>query len=140
MSYTILYIEDESAIIELVELVVKHSEIILVAAFSAAHGLKIIRETKPDLVMLDVMIPDRSGWSVYAEVRADSALANIPIIMLTGQMHRYRVKKEFEKSIIDAYITKPFDVSAIRDEIEKMLKYSFWSKPPERPRKRGAVI
>ena len=129
MSYTILYVEDESAIIELVELVVKHPDITLFSAFSAEHGLKLIRDKKPDLVILDVMMPDRSGWSVYAELRDDANLGNLPIIMLTGQMHLYKVKKDFEKSTVDAYITKPFDVSAIRTEIEKMLRIPFWSKP-----------
>jgi DNA-binding response OmpR family regulator len=138
MSYMILYVEDESAIIELVELVVKHSDITLFSAFSADHGLKLIREKKPDLVILDVMMPDRSGWSVYAELRADANLSKVPIIMLTGQMHRYKVKKDFEKSTIDAYITKPFDVSAIRTEIEKMLGVTFWSTPlPAAPKSKA---
>jgi hypothetical protein len=54
----------------------------------------------------------------------------MPIIMLTGQLHRYRVMKDFESSLIDAYITKPFDVSTVRGEIEKMLGVPLWSKKP----------
>ena len=127
MPYLILYVEDESAIVELVQIIVRHVEIELVSTFSASQGLKLARERRPDLMMLDVMIPDRSGWSVFEEVRGDPQLLSTPIIMLTGQMHRYRVKKEFESSPIDAYITKPFDVLTVRLEIEKMLAVAFWT-------------
>lgn len=140
MPYTILYIEDESAIIELLHIVVQHPDVRLVSAFSAAEGLRIARAGKLDLILLDVMIPDRNGWSVYSEIRADAALKTIPVIMLTGQMHRYWIKKEFEKSPIDAYITKPFDVSAVRTEIETMLNTPFWSAQAPAIRQRETLL
>jgi DNA-binding response OmpR family regulator len=77
-------------------------------------------------------MPDRSGWSIYNEVRSNPALKDTPIIMLTGQLHRYRIMKEFSHSSIDAYITKPFDVNTVRLEIEKMLKVPLWSGSPEK--------
>jgi CheY-like chemotaxis protein len=127
MSYTILYVEDELAIIELVHDILEHQDISLISVSSGTEGIRIAREVKPDLMMLDVMMPDRSGWSVYNEVRSDPASKDIPIIMLTGQLHRYRIMKEFAQSKIDAYITKPFDVGAVRREIEKMLGVPLWS-------------
>jgi CheY-like chemotaxis protein len=127
MSYVILYVEDEPAIIELVHDILEHQDISLISVSSGAEGIQKAREVKPDLIMLDVMMPDRSGWSVYNEVRSDPASKDIPIIMLTGQLHRYRVMKEFAKSKIDAYITKPFDVGSVRCEIEKMLGVPLWS-------------
>jgi len=139
MPYLILYIEDESAIVELVKIIVQHTDIELIASYSAALGLRIARERIPDLIMLDVMIPDRSGWSVFHEIRGDKHLSATPIIMLTGQMHRYQIKKEFEKSKIDAYITKPFDVMSVRVEIEKMLGYEFWSRDTM-PKSRRKVL
>jgi response regulator RpfG family c-di-GMP phosphodiesterase len=60
-------------------------------------------------------------------VRSDPASKDIPIIMLTGQLHRYRIMKEFSKSQIDAYITKPFDVGSVRRQIERMLGVPLWS-------------
>ncbi|MBN1428176.1 MAG: response regulator [Anaerolineae bacterium] len=127
MSYTILYVEDEPAIIELVHDILEHKDIQLVSACSAAEGIQKARETKPHLMMLDVLMPDRSGWSIYNEVRSDPAFKDVPIIMLTGQLHRYRIMKEFSHSAIDAYITKPFDVNTVRQEIEKMLGVPIWS-------------
>ncbi len=127
MLYTILYIEDESAIVELVDLVLEHPDIRLLSAYSGAEGLVKAREIKPDLIILDVIMPGCSGWGIYEEIRADEALKGTPIIMLTAQLHRYRIMKEFATSAIDAYITKPFDVSVLRQEVEKMLDRLLWS-------------
>ncbi len=127
MPYTILYVEDETAIIELVHDILEHKDIHLISVSNGTEGIKKAHEVRPDLMMLDVMMPDRSGWSVYNEMRSDPAFKDIPIIMLTGQLHRYRIMKEFAKSKIDAYITKPFDVGTVRREIEKMLGVPLWS-------------
>lgn len=127
MPYTILYVEDESAIIQLVDDVLDHADIRLVSVSNGAEGAKKAHEIVPDLMILDVMIPDRSGWSIYSEIRSDALLRDMPIIMLTGQMHRYRIMKEFSQSPIDAYITKPFDASIVRLQIEKMLGVPLWS-------------
>ncbi|MGF1507011.1 MAG: response regulator [Chloroflexi bacterium] len=133
MSHIILYIEDENAIVELVQDVLRHPDIDLQFAFSAAEGLKKARTGHPDLILLDVMMPGRSGWSVWEELRGEDDFKHIPIIMLTGQLHRYRVMKEFAKSDIDAYITKPFDARVVRDEIQKMLAVTFWDARTGKP-------
>jgi len=138
MPYTILYVEDESAIIELVDIVLAHPNIKLLTAFSGEQGLELARKHKPDLILLDVMIPDRSGWSIYNEIRNDAELCERPIIMLTGQMHKYRIMKEFAASKIDAYITKPFDVGSVRVMVERMLGVRLWSSRPLAPQREGA--
>ena len=132
MSYTILYVEDETAIIELVHDILEHPDIKLVSVSTAQEGVETARELKPDLLLLDVLMPDRDGWSVYEEIRADEKVRDMPIIMLTGQLHRYRIMKEFARSPIDAYITKPFEVSTVRAEIEKMLGVPLWSRQGQR--------
>ena len=126
MSHTILYVEDETAIIELVQDVLDHPQITLLTATTGHEGMKIVQTQRPDLVLLDVMMPDTDGWKLYHQIRDDEQLARMPIIMLTGMLHRYRVMKEFAQSPIDAYITKPFDALAVRIEVQKMLKTPFW--------------
>jgi CheY-like chemotaxis protein len=130
MPYTILYIEDETAIIELAHDILEHPDVKLISTSEVEEGLVRLRELKPDLLLLDVLMPARDGWSIYNEVRENSEFRSLPIIMLTGQLHRYRVMKQFASSQIDAYITKPFDVSTVRNEIEKMLGVAIWSKKP----------
>jgi CheY-like chemotaxis protein len=129
MTYTIVYIEDESAIIELVDVVLAHPEIRIISVMNGQEGLKTTRKVKPDIVLLDVMMPDRNGWSIYDEIRHDDSLRNTPIVMLTGQIHKYRIKKEFDRSQIDAYVTKPFDVLTVRQAIEKVLGRNLWVIP-----------
>jgi CheY-like chemotaxis protein len=131
MTYTIVYIEDETAIIELVDVVLEHPEVKLISVLNGEEGLKTTREVKPDVVLLDVMMPDRSGWSIYSEIRNDTILQNTPIVMLTGQVHKYRIKKEFDRSTIDAYVTKPFDVMSVRRAIEKVLHKTLWETPTQ---------
>lgn len=135
MPHTILYIEDETAIIELVKDVLEHPDIRLLTAFNGAEGINKARALKPDLLIIDVLMPDRSGWSIHEEFRNDDDFKNTPIIMLTAQLHKYRIQKEFETSPIDAYITKPFDARAVREEIEKMLGVNLWADPAEAEKK-----
>ncbi len=128
MAYTILYVEDEFAIVELISEILEHPEVNFQMSLTAEGGLRKARAIRPDLIILDVLMPIRDGWSIYNEIRADEVLKQTPIIMLTGQMHRYYVVKQFEKSAIDAYITKPFNASTVRDEVEKMLGVTLWSR------------
>ncbi|NDJ54358.1 MAG: response regulator, partial [Chloroflexi bacterium] len=131
MPHTIVYIEDETAIIELIGDVLSHPKVKLVGVPNPAEGIKAVKKEKPDLILLDVMMPGTSGWDIYHALRADEAFKRTPIIMLTGQLHRYRVMKEFSHSPVDAYITKPFNASDVRTEIEKMLSLPLWSRPSE---------
>jgi CheY-like chemotaxis protein len=126
MVYTVLHIEDEPLIIELVRDVLAHPDVMLVTALTGREGLAKIRELKPDIVLLDIMMPDCDGWSIYREIRADEELGQTPIIMLTALTHRYRIQREFEKSLI----TKPFSARDIRTEIEKMLGVQLWPTTP----------
>lgn len=134
MAYTILYIEDEPLIIELVSDVLAHPDIELVVASTGREGLAKAREINPDLIILDVMMPDLDGWTIHREIRTDEALREIPIIMLTALVHHYRVRREFEQSPIDAYITKPFDARDVREEVEKMLGVTLWPTTPREKR------
>lgn len=127
MPHTILYVEDEPAIIDLVRDILRHPEVTLVAAGTVSEGMKLARAERPDLIILDLLMPGRDGWSLYNEVRVDPQLGQTPIIILTAVLHSYRVEKEFATSPIDAYITKPFEAGVLRRQIEQMLGVALWS-------------
>ncbi len=130
MTYTVLYIEDEPLIIELVKNVLVHPDVLLVPALTGRGGLAKARELKPDIILLDIMMPDYDGWDIYEEIRADEELGSTPVIMITALAHKYRIQHEFERSPIDAYITKPFSARDVRAEIEKMLGVTLWPSSP----------
>ena len=139
MPYTILYVEDEPAIIHLVKDILKHPDIRLIAASSADEGVAAARAHKPALLILDLLMPERDGWSAYEEIRADPELGKTPIIILTAVTRRYRIAQEFAASPIDAYITKPFEAGVLRREVEKMLGVSIWNPPSSASKPRDEV-
>jgi putative two-component system response regulator len=129
MPHTILYVEDDSATVELVRDVLYHRDIHFISAASADEGLELAYAEPVDLLLLDIMMPGEDGWTVYDRLRADEAYRDLPIILLTALLHKYRVVKKFETSPVDAYITKPFDAGTLRRTIEEMLAVRLWSEP-----------
>jgi CheY-like chemotaxis protein len=129
MPHTILYVEDDFATVDLVRDVLRHRDIRLISAASADEGLELVYAEPVDLLLLDIMMPGEDGWTVYDRLRADETYRDLPIILLTALLHKYRMAKEFETSPIDAYITKPFDAGTLRSTIEEMLAVRLWSEP-----------
>jgi CheY-like chemotaxis protein len=129
MPHTILYVEDDFATVDLVRDILRHRDIRIIAAASADEGLELAYAEPVDLLLLDIMMPGEDGWTVYDRLRADETYCDLPIILLTALLHKYRMAKEFETSPIDAYITKPFDAGTLRSTIEEMLAVRLWSEP-----------
>lgn len=132
MPHTILYVEDDSATVDLVRDILRHAEIRIISAASADEGLELARSEQVDLLLLDILMPGADGWTVYNSLRADRTYDELPIILLTALLHKYRMAKEFETSPVDAYITKPFDAGTLRGAIEEMLAIRLWSEPAPR--------
>jgi DNA-binding response OmpR family regulator len=128
--YRVVLVEDEMAIVELLGIVLAHQQIELHTAYNGIDGLALIRQVKPDLVMLDVMIPGMDGWAVYDAVRADPLLRQTPVIMVSVIHTRPEHRQAFRRSAIDLYVTKPFDALRLRGEITRMLgSENLWGPP-----------
>jgi CheY-like chemotaxis protein len=121
MSYTVVAIEDEDEIIELLRVVLRHAAITVRPAYSGQSGLALVREIVPDLVMLDIMMPGMDGWTVYDAIRADPNLRDVPVIILSVLQETPERKRAFASSDIDLYVTKPFDTVTLRHEIGRLL-------------------
>ena len=117
----ILYIEDEQALLELARHAFKISGYKLSMATSGRQGLSIIRQEKPDVILLDLMMPDFNGWDVYREIKSDQQLADIPVIVITAS------SGEASRTIIDGlppvdeYITKPFDIERVIQSVQNYI-------------------
>lgn len=127
MVKTIISIEDETEIAELLSVVLDSPSLELTLVETASDGLSLIREVQPDLVILDVMLPDMDGWSIYDAIRADPMLHNTPIIMLTVLRREFTPRRARNDGPLNAYITKPFDPIQLRDQVEKMLGVPVWA-------------
>lgn len=129
MAYQVVAIEDDAPVAELLEFVLQHDAISVLTAHDGVTGLELIRSVKPDLVLLDVMIPDIDGWQVYDAMRADAALSATPVIMISVLPENPARRRTFAQSEIDTYYTKPFDARRLRGEIERMLGVTLWHMP-----------
>jgi DNA-binding response OmpR family regulator len=118
MTRKILVADDEPNIVISLEYLLKREGYTVVIARDGEEALEAIRREQPDLVLLDVMMPKKSGFEVCQEVRADDALQNTKILMLTAKGRDTDVAKGTALGA-NAYMTKPF---ATRDLVQKVAE------------------
>jgi CheY-like chemotaxis protein len=117
----ILYIEDERPVFELVRQALRLAGYEINGAKNGREGLEFMRQQKPDLLLLDLMMPEFNGWDVYREMKNDDALADIPVIVVTAKIPQQgRILIEDFPPVED-YITKPFDVEQLIRSVQNLL-------------------
>lgn len=124
----VLTIEDQPAIAELLGFLLDATELDVKRSDNGAEGLEMIQKLKPDLVIMDVMMPTMDGWQVFDTVRQDEATQNIPIIMLSVARQDPERRVAFRGSHLDFYMTKPFDVASLRRLVQEVLGLEIWIK------------
>jgi len=117
----LLCIDDEPGVIELVELIMRTENIVVKGATSGAEGLAVMHKSPPNIVLLDIMMPDMDGWEVFKHIKADPALKDIPIIILTARDSTFEEIVARERAGVDDYITKPFTPAELRQSVNKFL-------------------
>lgn len=131
MVFKVVSVEDEPEIAELLRIVLGNPEIEVHTADNGRDGLALVRSLKPDLVVLDVMMPGgMNGWDIYDAIRTSPDTHKIPVIMLSVLREKAERRQAFAGSEIDLYMTKPFDTLRLRKEVERMLgKGGLWQTP-----------
>ena len=117
----ILYIEDERPVLELVREALKMAGHNITGATSGRQGIELMRQMTPSLVLLDLMMPDFNGWDVYREMKSDSALSSVPVIVITAHVPDRNRTIVDNLPPVDDYITKPFDVEQLIRSVENFL-------------------
>lgn len=117
----ILCIEDESEMIDLTRLVLEREGFKVVGAVGGVRGLELMRQEKPDLVLLDLMMPDIDGWEVYRQMKADKELALIPVIVVTARAQSIDKVLGLQVAKVDDYITKPFGPKDLLESIRRFF-------------------
>ena len=120
MAISVLVVEDDRNISDLLHLYLEKEGYAVTTAFDGGEGLNKFRAIKPDLVLLDVMMPVMDGWSVCKAIRAEG---KTPVIMLTAKSETDD-KVQGLKSGADDYITKPFEMKEVLARIEAVLRRS----------------
>ncbi len=118
----ILCVEDEPEMIDLVRLILGRRGFEVKGAAGGVEGLKMIREEMPDLVLLDLMMPDMDGWEVYQQMKADENTKNIPVIVVTAKAQSIDKVLGLHIAKVDDYLAKPFSPQDLLSSVEKVLK------------------
>jgi len=120
MSKTVLIVDDEEYIVTSLEYVMKSAGYEVVVAYDGEQAIEKVKETAPDLLLLDVMMPKLDGFEVCEKIRANPLWESIRIIMLTAKGR----DSERDKGIslgADAYMTKPFSTRDILKRVMELL-------------------
>ncbi|MEM7344241.1 MAG: response regulator [Chloroflexota bacterium] len=120
----VLCVDDEPGVIELVALILKPQGIEVEGAMNGIEALNTMRQNPPDVVLLDIMMPEMDGWEVYKEMRADAQLKDIPVIIVTARNSSFEEIIARERAGVNDYVTKPFVPNDLRDSLTKILTQS----------------
>ena len=120
MSRSVLIADDEPNIVISLEFLMKREGHAVSVARDGPSALEAIRAGKPDLVLLDVMMPGLSGFEVCQAVRADESLAGVKILMLSAKGRDTDIAKGRALGA-DAYMTKPFSTKELADKVRELL-------------------
>jgi DNA-binding response OmpR family regulator len=118
----ILCVEDEPEMIDLIRLILGRRGFEVKGAAGGVEGLNMIRKEPPDLVLLDLMMPDMDGWEVYQQMKADEKTKHVPVIVVTAKAQSIDKVLGLHIAKVDDYITKPFSPQDLMNSVEKVLK------------------
>ena len=118
---TILCVEDDPEMIDLMRLILGRRGFEVKGAAGGLEGLRIMREELPDLILLDLMMPDMDGWEVYQQMKADERTKNIPVIVVTAKAQSIDKVLGLHIAKVDDYIAKPFSPQELTASVEKIL-------------------
>jgi DNA-binding response OmpR family regulator len=117
----VVYIEDEQEMIDLVRLILSRKGYEVIGATGGRDGLDLVRQSLPDLVLLDLMMPDMDGWEVYQQMKAEESTRMIPVIVITAKAQSIDKVLGLHIAKVEDYISKPFSPQDLIESVEKVL-------------------
>ena len=118
----ILCVEDEPEMIDLIRLILGRRGFEVKGATGGVEGLQMKKKKKPDLILLDLMMPDMDGWEVYQQIKADEKTRGIPVIVVTAKAQSIDKVLGLHIAKVDDYIAKPFSPQDLLSSVEKVLQ------------------
>jgi len=118
---TILLIDDDEQMHQFSRPALRKAGYEMISAYNGKEGLSLMRQTKPDLILLDYMMPGMNGYEVYDEIIKEEPYNSIPIIMLTALNEKPGKKTELFQKGLAAYLNKPFGHKELNNVIENIL-------------------
>lgn len=116
----ILIVDDEPGVVKMIRYLLEKNAYTVVSATEGEEGLKLVQEEKPDLILMDIMMPTLDGNEVMRRLKESEATKDIPIIMLSALGQEGDVAKSLELGAID-YVVKPFHPQELLDRLKKIF-------------------
>ncbi len=117
----ILLVEDNAILREMIRRRLIRRGYDLILAKDGEEGLVVVREKKPAIVLLDMSLPGKDGWTVAGELKADDATAGIPVIALTAHAMRGDRQRALDAGC-DDYVSKPIDFDLLTQKMQAFLE------------------
>lgn len=117
-----MIIDDEPDTVDLVALVLTNEGYGIIPVYDGRSALDKLKEEKPDLILLDIMMPGIDGWGVYQAIRENEDTKDIPVVMLTAKSQSIDKMIGLHVVGVDGYITKPFGRRELIEGVKKHLK------------------
>ena len=118
----VVCVEDEPEMIDLVRLILSREGFEVIGASGGIEGLQAIEDLQPNLVLLDLMMPDMDGWEVYQRMKSNPATNSIPVIVVTARAQSIDKVLGLHIAKVDDYITKPFGPNELLKSVERVLE------------------
>ncbi len=124
----ILIVDDQPSEVKMVKMALEGANYEVIYAYNGKVGIEKAREEKPDLIILDVMMPEKDGFIACGELKKGAETSNIPIIVLTGVGDSTLLFPDMESAAdsphADEYMDKPVDPNFLIERVERLLKRS----------------
>ena len=117
----ILAVDDERHIVRLVQVNLERAGYQVISAFDGKEALKKVESEKPDLIVLDVMMPHMDGFEVLKRLKSDDKTKNIPVVMLTAKAQDADVFRGWASGV-DCYLTKPFNPIELLTFVKRIVE------------------
>jgi DNA-binding response OmpR family regulator len=128
----IFCVEDDIEMIELLRLVLERRGFEFMASETGAEGLEAIRTEHPDVILLDLMMPEMDGWEVYRQLKLDETTRDIPVMVVTAKAQTIDRVLGLHIAKVDDYVTKPFSPMDLVGRIERLLERTDGNLEPNR--------
>ncbi len=117
----IVVVDDEQNILDLVGMILEAEGFTVSKALNGTEGIKMAQKEHPDLVLLDIMMPEMDGWVVYRKLKEDKKTKDIPVAMLTVKAQTIDKEMALDVIGVEDYITKPFTPDELVERVQKLV-------------------
>lgn len=118
----VLCIEDEFEMSQLMDMILSRHGHHVTLASTGREGLELLEQVQPEIILLDLMMPDLDGWEIYQQLKAQQTTAHIPVIIVSARAQASEKTMALKVAQVDDYIVKPFNPTQLVDTIADVLQ------------------